>query len=49
LRPTQCFFRRFHARFPVDAHAADGLEALICENEDAAVVGFQVVDLLAEE
>ena len=49
LRSTQRLFRRFHACFPIYAHAADGLEALVRQDEDAAVVGFQVVDLLAEE
>jgi hypothetical protein len=49
LRPAQRLFRRFHACFPIHAHAADGLEALVRQDEDAAVVGFQVVDLLAEE
>jgi hypothetical protein len=49
LRPTQRLFGRFDAGFAVDAHAADGLEALVGQHEDAAVVGFQVVDLLAEQ
>ena len=49
LRSTQRLFRRFHACFPIYAHAADGLEALVRQDEDAAVVGFQIVDLLAEE
>lgn len=49
MRPAQRLFWRFHACFPIDAHAADGLKALVRQDEDAAVVGFQVVDLLAEE
>lgn len=49
LCSTQCFFRRFHTSFPVNAHATDRLEALVRQHEDAAVVGLQVVDLLAEK
>ena len=49
LSPTQRLLRGFDAGFAVDAHAADGLEALVCQHEDAAVVCLEVVDLLAEE
>lgn len=33
----------------VKGHAAEGLEGVIGEDVDAAVVSFEVVDLLAEE
>jgi hypothetical protein len=49
LRPTQRLLRGFDASFPVDAHAADRLEALVGQHEDSAVVCLEVVDLLAEE
>lgn len=49
LRSAQRLFRRFHSCFAIHAHTADGLEALVRQDKDAAVVGFQVVDLLAEE
>lgn len=49
LCAIQRFLRRFHAGFPVHAHAADGLKALVGQHEDAAVVCLEVVDLLAEE
>jgi hypothetical protein len=49
LRPTQRLLRGFDAGFPVDAHAADRLEALVCQDKDSAVVCLEVVDLLAEE
>lgn len=49
LRPTQRLLRGFDASFPVDAHAADRLEALVRQHEDSAVVRLEVVDLLAEE
>jgi hypothetical protein len=49
LRPTQRLLRSFDAGFPVDAHAADRLEALVCQDKDSAVVCLEVVDLLAEQ
>jgi hypothetical protein len=49
LRPTQRLLRGFDASFPVDAHAADRLEALVCQHKDSAVVCLEVVDLFAEE
>ena len=35
--------------FGVVGHAGEGFEGVVCEDVDAAVVCFQVVDLLAEE
>lgn len=49
LRAIQRLLGCFHARFPVYAHATDGLEACVGQDEDSSVVGFQVVDLFAEE
>lgn len=33
----------------VERHAGEGFESVVGEDVDAAVVGFEVVDLLAEE
>jgi hypothetical protein len=33
----------------VEAHAAERLEGVVRKHVDAAVVGFEIVDLLAEE
>lgn len=49
LCSTQRLFRSFHSGLPIDAHATDGLEALVRQHKDAAVVSLEVVDLLAEQ
>lgn len=49
LRPPQSLFCRFGPSPPIHTHATERLKALVRQDEDAAVVCFQVVDGFAEE
>lgn len=49
LRPPQRIIMSFGTCSSIYAHPTQGLEACVCKDEDAAVVRFEIVDLLAEE